>query len=302
MKTVKKPIVRHTKYNSKKAVLNMVKSIFKRVFETVKKKPFEIFGFSIVKMLIEAVICAVPIVPVAILVFIGSFIQYYISYRVAGMVFAAVAIIPILIVVCLAILAICATMVLEVGIYKMYLGYVSEGKGKISDLFFGFKSMKLFLRIIGGYWWKMLFIFLWGIIPVAGVFIAIYKVYSYRFSSIILIMKPEVSVKESLEVSKLMTNGKKGSMFLCDLIIAGIVFGVSLIGEVISIIPIIGWILGVPIGIALWVIAIASEIVMYLTTACFYYVLDNGIFEEEILFEEIKDNYFMNCENYENEE
>ena len=279
----------------------MIKSIFKRVFETSEKKPFEILGFSAVKMIIETVVCAIPVIPAVILVFIASFFQYYFSYRIAGIAFAVIAVVPALLIICLGILAVSCVAVLEAGMYKMYLGYISEGNGKISDLFSGFKNFKLFLRIVGGYWWKILYLFLWGIIPVAGPFIAIYKAYAYRFSSVILIMKPEISVKETLEVSKLMTNGKKAQIFLCDLIVIGATFVLSLVGEIITIIPIVGWILSIPVTIILWAAGIVSQIIISLVTACFYYVLDSGIFEEEVIFEEIKDNYFMNCDNYENE-
>lgn len=61
----------------------------------------------------------------------------------------------------------------------------------------------------------------WILVAIIGFIPAIYKSYEYRFTPYILITRPEVNATEALRLSKQMTKGKKGQMFLADLILAG---------------------------------------------------------------------------------
>jgi hypothetical protein len=120
-------------------------------------------------------------------------------------------------------------------VYKACLGgeFVSE------ELFRYFKTG--FRRSCGGMAWMLLWIFIWALIPVAGIFFAVYKAYSYRFVPYILITKPELTAAEALRLSEDETRGYKGLMFGADIIIILGTLFVILILSLLGMIPIIGW-------------------------------------------------------------
>lgn len=56
--------------------------------------------------------------------------------------------------------------------------------------------------------------FLWIVVAIIGLVPAIYKSYEYRFTPYILMTRPEVNATAALRLSKELTKGKKGQMFL----------------------------------------------------------------------------------------
>lgn len=83
-------------------------------------------------------------------------------------------------------------------------------------------------------------VLLWFVVLVIGLIPAIYKSYEYRFTPYILITRPDVNATAALRLSKHMTKGKKGQMFLADLVF-GIVFTVvRLLLGMFGAIPVIG--------------------------------------------------------------
>lgn len=109
---------------------------------------------------------------------------------------------------------------LEVGMASVYLDAVRGKKVNSDQLFSGFKT---FFRVAGGMGWMYLWILIWGLVPIAGIVLAVIKMYSYRFVPYILINDPEISATEALRVSMRMTNGFKGRMFGADVLIGAIV-------------------------------------------------------------------------------
>ena len=117
--------------------------------------------------------------------------------------------------------------VLTIGLcnvcYRVYKGE----EHSVSDIIDGFQN---FGHIIGGYWWMMLWIFLWSLLLYIP---GIVKAYAYSMTPYILADQPEIEAQEALKVSMEMTNGHKGKLFVLSLsfigwaIVAGFTAGIA---------------------------------------------------------------------------
>ena len=167
----------------------------------------------------------------------------------------------------LPIISIPIALVLNAGMAAVYLsGY--RGEEVNSDaLFAGFKR---FFKVAGGMGWMTLWIFIWGMIPLAGPVFAIIKSYSYRFVPYIMIQNPNISATEALRLSIKKTEGCKGRMFLADFLVLIAVWLVILIIGGLSLIPRVGIvfvILGILVAI---LIALVLPLLMGLISAAGY--------------------------------
>ena len=112
--------------------------------------------------------------------------------------------------------------ILQYGVYynsiRIYRGD-RGGKIDLRDLFIGFRVN--FARNFGGYLWRALFLFLWGLIPFAGSIIAIIKSYAYCMTPFILLEHPEIDARQALKESIRMTEGHKWDLFVMDLSFLG---------------------------------------------------------------------------------
>ena len=98
------------------------------------------------------------------------------------------------------------------GFLKLYRGEHTE----IGVLFSKFSGS--YARCLGGYWWMMLFTWLWSMLFVIP---GIVKEYAYRMTPYILADCPDVPAKEALRLSMKMTKGHKGALFVNDLSFIG---------------------------------------------------------------------------------
>jgi len=133
-------------------------------------------------------------------------------------------------------------LVLELGMANIFLQGYRGNPISSTQLFEGFANKK-FMRNAGGMGWRTLWLLIWGMIPVAGVFIAISKFYAYRFVPYIMLTQPDIQATEALKKSMVQTNGYKGKMFVADLLIALAVGITTIIFVLIMQIPFIGIIL-----------------------------------------------------------
>lgn len=78
-----------------------------------------------------------------------------------------------------------------------------------------------FGRKLGGYWWMSLFLFLWMLIPIAGIVIGIIKVYAYSMTLYILSDCPNVMAQDALKLSIRMMKGHKWQLFVFHLSFIG---------------------------------------------------------------------------------
>ena len=182
-------------------------------------------------------------------------------------------------------------MVVSVGMAKVYLDAL-DGKEVNSDQLFA--GLKRFWQILGGVAWKALWIFIWAaigvaggyvviaifaaigasfmllgetavaiisgigvflgsLVMIAGVVFAVIKSYSYAFVEYILITDETVSPTEALRRSVKETKGKVGQMFLADLLVSvafSVVMGV--LGGL-AMIPYVGFIFGI-VAVAAYVL------------------------------------------------
>ncbi|OLA31227.1 MAG: hypothetical protein BHW33_03505 [Firmicutes bacterium CAG:137_57_8] len=76
-------------------------------------------------------------------------------------------------------------------------------------------------HLVGGMAWMSLWVFLWTLIPVAGLVLGPVKLYTYRLTPYILMTRPDVKATEAIQVSARETKGYRGKMFLADLLIYG---------------------------------------------------------------------------------
>lgn len=154
------------------------------------------------------------------------------------------------------------------GMAKVYLDGL-EGREVNSDQLFSCCN-KGFLRVAGGMAWMQLWIIIWGLIPIVGPIFAVVKAYSYRFVPYILITKPEVSATQALRLSKEMTKGIKGQMFLADLVLYAGIFLVSLVLGLFSAIPVLGALFGLVMIAFVVVVAALTPVFIGLYQASFY--------------------------------
>lgn len=116
------------------------------------------------------------------------------------------------------------------GAVKLYMDGLKGKEVNSKQLFFAFN--RNCVKTAGAMAWQNLWSIIWAFVPIAG----IVKSYSYRFVPYIIVTHPEVSAFDALKISMKMTKGKKGQMFLADLIFGiapGIVCGIlSALGSI----------------------------------------------------------------------
>ena len=178
----------------------MIKTIYGRVFSVLVKKPFRLWGITLLGLFLTSLGSvlsgAVPLIAVAIALLMG------------------------------------------LGINRVYLrGYRGEDI-RVENLFDGFRQD--FGKKMAGSAWAELFKLLWGLIPIVGFIFAIIRSYEYAFVPYILMERPEVAPLEARKVSREETKGWKGFMFGADILTAVLVAVASLILIGLSAIPVIG--------------------------------------------------------------
>lgn len=215
----------------------MISKIFRQALAVVMKKPLKLWGISILCSLLCYVFT---------ILFIG----------VPGISLA----------ICLAI----STSMTMIFLY----GYRGQ-EPKAADLFECLKDGKTAKRTIGGMAWMMLWIFIYGLIPVVGPIIAIVKAYSYRLTPYILVLEQDVKITDAIHVSERRTYGFKGKMFGADVLIYAVYLGLEILQVIlVSIFSGISEELGIFISFifALFMlfVAIVLPLFMGLVQAAFY--------------------------------
>jgi uncharacterized membrane protein len=150
--------------------------------------------------------------------------------------------------------------------YILLSGY--KGKDVNSAMIFsGFKNFK---RVAGGMCWMYLWLFLWCLIPFAGIVMGIIKGYAYSQVPYILMTRKDVSATEALNISKEMTKGYKGKLFLAELLIGVAYTIVYLILLALTLIPIAGVIFGIILFIYLVLCVALLPLFTGLISAAFF--------------------------------
>ena len=149
----------------------MVSSIYKKTFSVLMKRPFRLWGIS----LLAEFLCLV-------------------AY--AGFIGVPAA-------------AFCAALLLSASMSMIFLNSYRTGlEPKTTYLFASFKKDRI-LRVLGGMAWMQLWIFLWSLIPIVGIVFGIIRMYEYRFVPYILMTRDDVKPTDAIKISKQETMGYK---------------------------------------------------------------------------------------------
>ena len=218
----------------------MLMKIYGKAYSVLMKKPLKLWGISLLYILLASVLTAL-----------------------CGAAIPA--------------LGIAVTLLMGTSMTMIFLfGYRGE-EVKVVQLFSCFKDWQTIKRVLLGMSWMALWIFLWSLIPVAGPFIALIRMYEYRLTPYILVTEPDVSITEAIEVSKKRTDGYKLQMFLADLLVYGIVFVVNLVlgliaGLCVAYVP--------ALGVLFSLILIVLDIVIFALVPLFVGLVQAAFYEE----------------------
>ena len=116
--------------------------------------------------------------------------------------------------------AFCLDLALTGSLALLFLEAYRGNAVESRDLFTPFRREQL-PHLVGGMAWMSLWVFLWFLIPVAGLVLGPMKLYTYRFTPYILLTRPDVKATEAIQVSARETQVYRGKMFLVDLLIYG---------------------------------------------------------------------------------
>ncbi|MGI6203932.1 MAG: DUF975 family protein [Anaerovoracaceae bacterium] len=106
----------------------------------------------------------------------------------------------------------------EFGIAFITLMLIRAREVHSSDIFAGFS---MYSKTLGLYCYMMLFIFLWAIIPLAGIVLAVIAALRYNQAFYILFDNPEMSIPDIVRASKFMMDGNKGKLFILKISFIG---------------------------------------------------------------------------------
>ena len=180
----------------------MVSSIYKKTFSVLMKRPFRLWGIS----LLAEFLCLV-------------------AY--AGFIGVPAA-------------AFCAALLLSASMSMIFLNSYRTGlEPKTTYLFASFKKDRI-LRVLGGMAWMQLWIFLWSLIPIVGIVFGIIRMYEYRFVPYILMTRDDVKPTDAIKISKQETTGYKGKMFGADILLGAVYLGAFLVFTLLGKIPYLG--------------------------------------------------------------
>ena len=180
----------------------MVSSIYKKTFSVLMKRPFRLWGIS----LLAEFLCLV-------------------AY--AGFIGVPAA-------------AFCAALLLSASMSMIFLNSYRTGlEPKTTYLFASFKKDRI-LRVLSGMAWMQLWIFLWSLIPIVGIVFGIIRMYEYRFVPYILMTRDDVKPTDAIKISKQETMGYKGKMFGADILLGAVYLGAFLVFTLLGEIPYLG--------------------------------------------------------------
>lgn len=215
----------------------MLKIIYNRALKVLLKKPLALWGISLLNVLLVSVLTGLC----------GA----------------------------LPILGIAISLLLNTSMTMVYLhGYRGE-EVKAVQLFDSCKDWATVKRVLGGMSWMTLWVFLWGLIPIAGPIFAIIRTYEYRLVPYILVTEPDVAPTEAVKVSKERTNGYKGKMFLAELLTYVAIFVVTLVLGLLCAIPYIGVLFGIITFVFAIAVAALTPLFLGLVQAAFYEEITN---------------------------
>ena len=217
----------------------MVLRIYKRAFTELMKKPFRLWGVTI----------------------LASVFSWF-GYILGGPVVA---------------IGLGISILLQASLANVYLkSYIGGEQIHVTDLFVTFRDWKTIKRVICSIAWGELWKILWSLIPVVGFVFLIIKSYEYSLIPYIVMDQPETGITECKEVSSQMTKGYKGKMFLADILVPIAIFVVMLILSLLSKIPYVGVLFGIIAVIVYIFVILVYGLFINIVHASFYEEIKNA--------------------------
>lgn len=218
----------------------MFMTIYKRAANILIKKPWKLWGISLLSVVLSTVLSALCGSAIPLL---GTIVGLLI------------------------------TTAMTIIFLKGYRGEDVE----VSELFACFKDWNTIKRVILGMGWMTLWIFIWSLIPIAGIVFAIIRSYEYRLTPYILMLEPDIPITEAIKVSKQRTQGYKLQMWLADFVFAIICIAIGLILALLSLIPILGILFALIAIVFAISVALFSTIFLGLVQAAFYEEINGSV-------------------------
>ena len=211
----------------------MISTVYKRMFSVLKKRFFSLLGVLLLAIILWFVSSiAVSFIPLAQL---GAAAQSW--ARASRTSSTGVPLLMYLLMAVVYALWFCVLLLLSASMSKIYLGCCRTGLApNVSDLFAMFRTGQFF-RILGGMAWMCLWIFLWSLIPIAGIVFGTIRAYEYRFVPYILMTREDVRATDAVKLSKQETLGYKGEMYGADILLAAVYWVLTLALYLLTLIP-----------------------------------------------------------------
>jgi hypothetical protein len=168
---------------------------------------------------------------------------------------------------------------LETGMAMIYLNCYRTGLEPRTTYLFSAFTGERFWHVVGGMAWMYLWIFLWSLIPVAGIVFGMIRAYEYRFTPYILMTRPDIKPTEAIEISKKETMGYKSTMFWADFLVYIIICAAAAILALLAKIPFVGVLFTVLLWIVYIVCGLFSPLFYGVMGAAFYVEIKSGSLE-----------------------
>ena len=210
----------------------MVNTIYQKSFNALTKRPFRLWGISL----------------------LGALLGYLAGLGFAGILAIGFAV----------------SWALDVSLSMIFLKAYQTGEEPHTAALFQTFTKGRFLRVVGGMAWMALWIFLWGLIPVVGPVFACIRTYEYRFVPYILMTREDVKPTDAIRISKQETMGCKGKMFGADMLLFAISFGVLLLLSPLCLIPRLGGLFKIMLYIVSFVLRLFASLFGSILHAAFY--------------------------------
>lgn len=216
----------------------MIMTIYKRALAVLMKKPIKLWGISLLATVLTPVL------------------TFLCGVGIPG-------------------LGLSVSLLLSTSMLMVYLhGYRGE-EVQVTHLFDCFRDWNTIKRVVLGLAWMYLWIFLWSLIPFAGIVIGMIRAYEYRLTPYILITEPDVPLTEAIKISKERTNGYKWKMFGADILFYLVIWVVFFILGLLRAIPVLGVLFSIIIMLGMAAVAALSPLFVGLVQAAFYEEITN---------------------------
>lgn len=214
----------------------MVFSAIMRALKVIAKKPFKLWGISLLS---------------GVLTSVGSMLFGVIPG-----------------------VALAISLLISTSMTMVFLHGLRGEDVKVVQLFDCFKDWQTIKRVLGGMAWMALWIFLWSLIPIVGFVFAIIKSYQYMLVPYILVHEQNVPLTEAIHISEQRMKGSKRYVFLAELLSIGAIVAAIIVLSVLAAIPFIGVIFGFVLFLVILAVAIFASLFFGLLRASFYELIN----------------------------